>query len=265
MLVRHHVYRLLQRAAVSAGLLPTVPKVHTFALKPEEIAKLRSGVTNDMQRAFFGGTKRPVYKWSHYLDIYERHLSTYRGTPLFFLEIGVSAGGSLEMWRRFFGAKATIVGIDIDEACQSRVDPPNVVRIGSQTDPPFLQKVVDEFGPPDVILDDGSHIGSHQQKSFETLFPRLKEGGLYMIEDMHTSYWPDWEGGYRRKGSAIEYVKQMIDDLHAWYHNRPTASPARDEINAIHIYDSVVVLEKRRKSRPGFLEAHGLGTQSSNG
>ena len=236
-----------------------------FAFKSAEIDRLQSRLANEMQKAFFTGSKRPVYKWYHYLDIYERHLSRYRETPLFFLEIGVSAGGSLEMWRRYFGAQATIVGIDIDPECAGRVDPPNVVRIGSQADPIFLNKVIAEFGPPDVILDDGSHIGSHQQKSFETLFPRLKDGGLYMIEDMHTSYWPDWEGGYRRKGSAIEYVKRMIDDMHAWYHNRTPATPARDDINGIHIYDSVTVIEKCRKSRPGFLEAQGLGTQSSSG
>ena len=56
----------------------------------------------------------------------------------------------------------------------------------------------------------------------------MKDGGLYMIEDMHTSYWPDWEGGYRREGTAIEYVKRMIDDMHAWYRNRTTATPARE-------------------------------------
>lgn len=227
----------------------------TFALTPSEITQLKSNISNEMQKAFFAGGKRPAYKWHHYLEIYEQYLSAYRSKPLFFLEIGVSAGGSLELWRRYFGAQATIVGIDIDPACAARVDPQNIVRIGSQDDPGFLRKVIDEFGAPDVVLDDGSHIGRHQRASFEVLFPLLKDDGLYIIEDLQTSYWPDWEGGYRRKGSGIEYVKQMIDDMHAWYHNRRTKTPARDHINAIHIYDSAAIIEKRRKSRPGFLEA----------
>jgi hypothetical protein len=226
-----------------------------FAFNPCEIDQLKASVTNEMQKAFFAGGTRPAYKWHHYLEIYDRYLSIYRNKSLFFLEIGVSASGSLELWRRYFGPDATIVGIDIDPACANRVDRPNIVRIGSQDDTEFLQKVVTEFGPPDIILDDGSHIGRHQQASFDTLFPLIKDGGLYIIEDLQTSYWPDWEGGYRRKGSGIEYVKQMIDDMHAWYHNRKTKTPARDEINAIHVYDSAVVIEKRRKPRPGFLEA----------
>jgi hypothetical protein len=157
------------------------------------------------------------------------------------------------MWRRYFGAQATIVGIDINKECANRVDPPNMVRIGSQADPKFLQSVINEFGAPDVVLDDGSHMASHQRASFDSIFNSVKDGGHYIIEDMHTSYWPEWEGGYKRGGSAIEYVKQMIDDMHAWYHKRPTATSARDEIGAIHVYDSVTVIEKRRKRRPGML------------
>jgi len=64
---------------------------------------------------------------------------------------------------------------------------------------------------------------------------------------------PNYQGGYRRKGTMIELTRQMIDDMHSWYHDRPVQTTARDEIDAIHIYDSVIVLEKKRKTRPGFL------------
>jgi cephalosporin hydroxylase len=255
MKLRDHAYRAIHNTFVRMGALPAVAPMARFAFTPSEITDLRRSASNDMQREFFAGGKRPAYKWHHYLEVYEQFLSKYRGKPFFFLEIGVSAGGSLELWRRYFGPEAIIVGIDIDPACASRVDPPNIVRIGSQADPQFLKHVVEEFGEPDAVLDDGSHIGRHQQASFDILFPLLKNGGLYIIEDLQTSYWPDWEGGYHRRGSGIEYVKQMIDDMHAWYHNRKTKTPARDDIKAIHIYDSVSVIEKSRKPRPGFLEA----------
>ncbi len=69
-------------------------------------------------------------------------------------------------------------------------DAPNQVRIGSQDDPAFLRSVIDEMGSPDIILDDGSHVSDHQKISFETLWPLLKVGGLYVIEDLHTAYFP---------------------------------------------------------------------------
>ena len=258
MSIRNRLYKIADDALVTANIRPRPDDLGSFSFTDAEIKQFRTNVERgSVSEAFFENRGRSVHKWQHYLDIYERNLACYRNRPLFFLEIGVFDGGSLDMWRRYFGAEATIVGIDINQDCATRVDPPNFVRIGSQADPKFLHSVIEEFGPPDVILDDGSHIATHQRASFDILFPSLKEGGLYIIEDMHTSYWPEWEGGYKRSGSAIEFVKQMIDDLHAWYHKRSTSTPARDEICGIHVYDSVTVIEKRKKNRPGMLRGGG--------
>lgn len=191
---------------------------------------------------------RILHKWVHYLGVYERYFARYRGTPVRMLEIGVSQGGSLEMWREYFGPAATIFGVDINPNSASCVDPPNQVRIGSQADPAFLEAVVAEMGRPDVILDDGSHISSHQSASFHTLFPLLKDGGLYVIEDLHTAYWPTYEGGYRRAGTGIELAKQLVDDIHHWYHDQG-AVLAKD-IAAIHTHDSMVVIEKQVIAQP---------------
>jgi hypothetical protein len=159
--------------------------------------------------------------------------------------------GSLELWREYFGASATIFGIDIDPRCAALVDPPNQVRIGSQADTAFLKKVVSEMGGVDIVLDDGSHIAQHQRASFETLFPLLNDGGLYVIEDLHTAYWPGrFQGGFRRRGTAIEYLKLMIDDLHHWYHGRRSPNKAGECIKAIHFYDSIAVIEKRQPQPP---------------
>ncbi len=207
-----------------------------------------------LAKIFFSNRGQVIHKWVHYLEIYERHLARFRDTPVRMLEIGVSKGGSLAMWRQYFGGRATIFGIDIDPQCVHCVSPPNQVRIGSQDDPQFMRSVVAEMGAPDVVLDDGSHIGRHQRASFDILFPMLNDGGLYIIEDLHTAYWPGlYQGGHRRAGTAIEHLKEMIDDLHAWYHTRPTTTPAKDHIGAIHVYDSIAVIEKRRKERPGHI------------
>jgi hypothetical protein len=168
------------------------------------------------------------------------------------LEIGVSEGGSLAQWRQILGSEATIFGIDINPDCANLVDAPNQVRIGSQADPDFLTSVLAETGPLDIVLDDGSHVGRHQVASFRAIWPHVKPGGLYMIEDLHTTYWPgDMEGGMRKPGTGIELLKALIDDQHAWYHDEPEQYAVKEEIGGIHFYDSIAVVEKIRDHRPG--------------
>jgi hypothetical protein len=143
--------------------------------------------------------------------------------------------------------------------CASFVDPPNQVRIGSQADAAFLRSVVNEIGRLDVVLDDGSHIASHQRASFRALFPLLSDGGLYIIEDTHTSYWPHMEGGFRRRGSAIEFAKTIVDDMHGWYHNRQGEVVQKDQVASVSFYDSIVVIEKRAHPHPVHIK---MGTAS---
>jgi hypothetical protein len=226
-----------------------------YALHPTERDRLAREASSDIAKMFYAHKGRLIHKWTHYLDIYDGHFSAYRNTPVKMLEIGVSKGGSLELWRKYFGKDATLFGIDIDPECASRVTAPSQARIGSQDDPKFLRSVIDEMGPPDIILDDGSHIGRHQRTSFDTLFPLLREGGLYLIEDLHTAYsFVHWEGGYRRKSTGMELVKDMIDDMHSWYHRKKLRTASRNQIGAIHIYDSLAVIEKRQVARPGYIE-----------
>ena len=206
---------------------------------------------SELARIFFGHKGRIIHKWVHYLDLYDRHFGPYRNSRPTFLEIGVQNGGSMEMWRKYFGDEAVIFGIDVDPACANNFSPPNQVRIGSQADPDFLKSVLAEMGAPDIVLDDGSHVAEHQWESFRVLFPALKEGGLYVIEDTHTAYWPGrYSGGFRRKGTAIEFVKRMVDDMHAWYHRHPTLTSAKTEVGGIHFYDSIIFIEKRRRTAP---------------
>jgi hypothetical protein len=215
---------------------------------------------SDFGRLFYAHDGRVAHKWHHYLAIYDRILSPYRhgfvlpdGTkrPLRFLEIGVSQGGSLQLWRQFLGPDAIIFGIDINPDCKAVDNGDLHVRIGSQADPDFLRAVVAEMGGVDVVLDDGSHIASHQRVSFETLFPLVTDRGLYAVEDLQTAYWRNWEGGYRRRDTFIEHAKQLVDDMHGWYHPYPPKlQAAKDEIYAMTWFDSLLAIEKRRKPQP---------------
>lgn len=206
---------------------------------------------SELAQIFRAKTGNQVHKWHHYLDIYERHLGHLRGSQFKLLEIGVFRGGSLELWREYFGAEATIFGIDIDPRCASFDGVAGCVRIGSQASPDFLRSVVDEMGGVDVVIDDGSHDSRHIRASFEVLYPRLSMGGVYIAEDLHCSYWPSHCGGYRWPWSFINVSKSLIDDMHHWYHDRgQRISAAAGLVKALHFYDSMVVIEKDRVERP---------------
>lgn len=209
------------------------------------------GFTGDLADIFCGNTGSVVHKWHHFLPIYDRHFAPWRNRPVRFLEIGVSRGGSLAMWRQYFGPEAIIFGIDIDPDCAQYDGIAGQVRIGSQADPAFLRAVIAEMGGVDVVLDDGSHRMRHIRVSLETLFPLLDPAGFYMIEDLHTAYWRRFGGGYWRRGNFYNYVRRLIDDMHSWYHvTSPSHPVVSDSLRSIQIYDSICVLEKGRKVMP---------------
>ena len=194
---------------------------------------------------------RPIHKWAHYLPVYERHFARFRDRSIFFLEIGSGQGGSSQMWKNYFGPLATIVTVDIRPECLAFEDEQVRVRIGDQADPHFLGSLVDEFGCPDVVLDDGSHIMEHVKATFNYIYPRCNREAVYLVEDMHTAYWPAWGGGLRKPGTFIEEMKNLIDELSAENpHNAeqgagdmPSSEVGRCT-RSIAFYDSIVVLEK---------------------
>ena len=212
-------------------------------------ADLADKHTGRFAKIFFAHEQNALTKWLHYLPVYDTFFGPYVGTNVAMLEIGVWKGGSLDMWRKFFGPNATLFGIDINSDC-ARFDGKSAsVRIGSQDDPEFLRGVVKEMGKLDIVLDDGSHIASHQRASFEVLFPLLSEGGLYIIEDLLTSYFPHLEGGWKRKGSGIEFLKDKVDDMHRHYIEAGrNTSDLLPPIESIQFYNSIAVIRKRRQS-----------------
>jgi len=170
------------------------------------------------------------------------------------LEIGVAKGGSLKMWGHFFGTKAKIIGIDIAEDARSFEGENTYIRIGDQADPTFLKSLADEFGPFDIILDDGGHTAAQQTNSLLYLYPHVKvDGGIYMVEDTHTSFWgyTDTQDGK----SFLDFCSELPSYLHEPYYQGPDkritkVSPFCASTYSISFYDSIVVFEKRKKSLP---------------
>ncbi len=220
---------------------------------PDSAAALSELRDSEAGRLFDQHDGRVCNKWLHYFPIYDRLFGTLRGSEVKLLEIGVASGGSLQLWRKYLGADAVIHGIDVDPACAELTSDDLPVHVGSQADPEFLKSVVGRMGGVDVVLDDGSHVAKHQRASFDVLFPLVAEGGLYIIEDTHSSYWVRHGGGYRRPGTAIQMAKSLVDGMHGWYHRIPLgrrSSWAKNQIGAITFYDSIIVVEKRHRHRP---------------
>lgn len=200
---------------------------------------------------FLNNKKNIVHKWHHYIPLYDKYFDIFRNRQIRFLEIGVSKGGSLQMWRQYFGDQAIIFGIDINPECYKYNGHSAQVRIGSQVDENFLMSVVSEMGGIDIVLDDGSHRMEHIEASLNILFPKLNNSGIYLIEDLHTSYWKDFGGGFDKKSNFFNKIRNFIDDIHHWYHPLGYDDNSIGSFcSAIHIHDSIVVLEKNITHRP---------------
>ncbi len=198
----------------------------------------------DLWNYFTTNTGRKITKWKHYFPIYEKHFSPIRNKPIKILEIGILNGGSLEMWRYYF-PEATIVGIDINPNCKQHEQEGINVRIGDQTDQNFLQSLIDEFGTFDLIIDDGSHHVNHVNKTFQFLFPKLANNGIYFIEDTHAAYWTSHGGSISAPESINNVAKGIIDSINA-DHTRGQKEPDyfTKNVKCMSVYDSIVVFDK---------------------
>jgi 23S rRNA U2552 (ribose-2'-O)-methylase RlmE/FtsJ len=199
-----------------------------------------------LHRYFLENSSKRLHKWIHYFDIYERHFARFRNTSPVVLEIGVFGGGSLQMWKEYFGDGARIVGLDVNPECKQHEQDSIEIFIGSQDDPAVMEQILSRYPRIDVVLDDGSHVNSHMIASFQLLYERIHPRGVYMVEDAHTCYWDEYGGGLLRAGSFVEYAKTKIDEMNA-VHSRgalPVTAFTRST-DCIAIYDSIVVFEKR--------------------
>ena len=205
------------------------------------------------------GLTHATQKWTHFPQVYDSVINSWcqkhPQAPLRVLEIGVQHGGSLEIWGSIAGEAGIVVGVDSDQRCKSLTIPNARVVIASQNDGVELNRIVDEMGGVDIVVDDGSHRGRDQWSSLTSLWSRVNAGGFYIIEDTHTSYYLQFGGGWRLPGTAISRAKSLVDYMHGRYHRVPKrkrqATIARD-LESIKFVDSMIVLEKRLLNSDGY-------------
>lgn len=216
-----------------------------FKRKQSIVAKQEPDNDNPLWTYYQNNPGRLIYKWHNYFDIYHNHFQRYRGKPVTVLEIGVWHGGSLQMWKHYFGRKAKIYGVDINPICKPFEEKQIKIFIGDQEDRGFLHLLQKEIGLIDIVIDDGGHYSQQQISTFKGLFPYVAKDGIYLVEDLHTSYWPEYGGGLRKDGTFIEYAKGMIDQINAWHLPSMTHDNITTSATGLHFYDSVLVVEKQ--------------------
>lgn len=152
-------------------------------------------------------------KWSSYLDEYQRLFRELKDQPVSLLEIGVQNGGSLEIWAKYFPNARYLTGCDINENCRKLTfgDPRIAVFVGDANSDAIQSAIVRRIADFDIIIDDGSHRSGDIVKSFARYFPLLNRGGIFLAEDLHCSYWRDFEGGLFDPLSSIAFFKDLSD------------------------------------------------------
>lgn len=217
-----------------------------------------------MIEQIFQQLTRPCDKFEHYFSLYERHLGAFVGKAPRILEVGVQFGGSAEMWRDFFGAGTQVHGVDIERQCND-TDYLHLTLGNQGSDAFWRSHFAGQAECFDIVIDDGSHDNPHQITTLVNTYHLLKSGGIYWCEDTHTSYYAGVrvrDGGLGNPNSFIEYAKNLVDVLHAPHTAHaigvgPTDGPhvpqhlvaLYDQMQGVHFYDSVVVIEKGPRLR----------------
>jgi len=184
-------------------------------------------------------------KHSSYFQVYAELLEPYRNKPITFIEVGVLNGGSLFMWREYFGAKARIIGIEFNPLAKRWESEGFDIFIGSQSDGVFWDDVFNKIGDVDIVLDDGGHTYEQQIVTAHKCIPHIKDGGLLIVEDTHTSYFKDF--GYPTKYSFIEWTKMLIDNINSRFPSvEASALPYKNSIYSISIFESIVSFKIQR-------------------
>jgi hypothetical protein len=203
------------------------------------------------------------FGFDDFATIYEPHLKRLRPEAINILEIGIGGynnpeegGQSLRMWKEYF-SKAQIVGIDIHDKSKLEEDRIRIFK-GDQTNNNFLEHVCNEIGNLSIIIDDGSHISSDVISTFTYLFTKLNKDGIYIIEDLGTSYWPQFGGGFH-KDTSMNFLKRLTDCLNHKEFLIQNYEPNYFDvyIKSMHFYRNAVIIYKGDNSKASYTVENG--------
>jgi len=185
-----------------------------------------------------------IVKWLHYFDLYHRHFSKFIGKEVNICEVGIYSGGSMDMWRSYFGTDCHIFGVDIENTCKVYENQYTTVFIGDQSDRQFWEQFRSSTPPIDILIDDGGHTPEQQRITLEEMLPHLRCGGVYFCEDIHGKW-----------NNFIAYATSIVDELN----EVGKLNKIQRSIHSIHFYPFCVVIEKHAV-QPESFDVHYQGT-----
>ncbi|HKN74615.1 MAG TPA: class I SAM-dependent methyltransferase [Candidatus Acidoferrum sp.] len=197
-------------------------------------------------RAYFDSHREGpgIWKWNHYFDIYHNHFRRFRDREVRVLEIGIYSGGSLGMWKNYFGPRCQVYGVDIEPACKAYESDFVKVFIGDQADRNFWKRFKQEVNAVDIVIDDGGHLPEQQIVTFEELLPHLRPGGVYLCEDLHGTLntFASYICGFTVNLNASDQQENNVNDNERRFVFKTTS--LQSAVRSVHFYPYVTVVER---------------------
>jgi hypothetical protein len=192
-----------------------------------------------------------IFKWRHYFEIYHRHFAKFVGREVHIMEIGVFSGGSLDMWKTYFGSRCHVYGVDIAPVCKIYEGERVKIFIGDQGDRKFWKAFREQVPILDIAVDDGGHSPEQQITTLEEILPHLRPGGVYLCEDV---IW------VHHRFAA--FVAGLAEELNAWTGEPGHTLGFQSQIHSLHQYPFVTVIEKCEHPKDRLIaERHGTQWQ----
>jgi len=181
-----------------------------------------------------------------FIQLYEKYFEKLRDEKLNILEIGIDKGDSLRIWRDYF-RNANICGLDIEKKNFTINDVD--FFFGDQSNISFLKTITDKYHSFDIIIDDGSHVSKHIISSFNYLYRYLNNDGLYIVEDLQTSYIPRYGGSRLRLNkfdTSMNFFKRLADCVNYEHDDRPFYKKNKFDglVKTVSFHQNIVFVKK---------------------
>ena len=218
-----------------------------MVINPKDLSKESLEINSNLKLfQIYKNLKRESLKCDTYFQVYEEMFNKYVGKKMTFVEVGVLQGGSLFMWREYFGKDARIIGIDLHPNAKELEKHGFEIYIGSQSDKNFWRNFYTKVGKIDILLDDGGHVNDQQIVTLSESVNNINDDGIIMTEDVHTSYFKKF--GNPSKYSYINYSKYLIDVVNSRFpETEIKKNNFRNKIYSISFYESIVAIKINSK------------------
>ncbi|MCA0255491.1 MAG: class I SAM-dependent methyltransferase [Proteobacteria bacterium] len=184
-------------------------------------------------------------KQDTYFTCYDKLLTPYIGKSPVVVDVGVLSGGSLFMWRDFFGSGARIIGVELNPTATKWRDHGFEIFIGDQSSDAFWDDFFQQVGNVDILIDDGGHTNFQQLKTLHKAIPHVRDGGVILIEDTHASYMGNF--GNPSKYSFMNFCANAVHSINDRYFYKKPKNLIRDNVSSLEIFEGISAFKIDRR------------------